>query len=110
MLVGLDWVSTHGAIFFTHHMFMHIFMHTYFSFLSLNSVVIVFCLSSLFLSSNRLRMVPKRKSTSTQNPLRDFGSFGSFDPLPHFSIWFCGEKAHKDFLENFQQRGVHSEC
>ena len=55
-------------------------------------------------------MVPKRKSTSTQNPLRDFGSFGSFDPLPHFSIWFCGEKAHKDFLENFQQRDVHLEC
>ena len=85
-------------------MLMHIFMHTYFSFLSLNSVVIVFCLFfSLSLSSNRLHMTPKRKSTSAQNPLCASRFSGSSDPPPPpFFVQFCDEKARKDFLENFQ--------
>jgi len=31
----------------------------------------------------------------------------SFDPT-HLYIRFCDEKAHKDFLENFSNRGIHS--
>ena len=53
-------------------------------------------------------MAPKRKSTSSHNPLRS-GASSSSDPTPS-NIWFRDEDAQKDFLENFSWRGVHSEC
>ena len=37
------------------------------------------------------------------------GASTSFDPTPS-SIWFRDENARKAFLENFSQRGIHSEC
>ena len=49
---------------------------------------------------------PKRKFTLVRNPLHSGSS--SFDPtLLH--IRFRDEKARKDFLENFSNRGIHSE-
>ena len=52
-------------------------------------------------------MAPKqRKSTPARNPLQ--GSRSSFSVPSH--IWFCDEKAKKDFFENFQAHGVLPEC
>lgn len=52
-------------------------------------------------------MAPKRKSTSTRNPLR-FGASSSSDPtLSH--IRFRDDDAFKAFSENFSRRGIHSE-
>ena len=53
-------------------------------------------------------MAPKRKSTSSQNPLRS-GPSSSSDPTP-FHIQFHDDDARKDFSENFSWWGVHSEC
>ena len=53
-------------------------------------------------------MAPKRKSTSSQNPLR-FGTSSSSDPAPS-SGRFCDNGARKDFSENFCRRGIRSEC
>ena len=53
-------------------------------------------------------MAPKRKSTSSQNPLRFEASTFS-DPTPSH-IRFRDEDARKAFLENFSRRGIHSEC
>ena len=33
----------------------------------------------------------------------------SSDPTP-LHIWFCDEKVHKDFSEDFSNRVIHSEC
>ena len=49
-----------------------------------------------------------RKSTPTRNPPSSRSS--SFDPIPPLHVRFHDEKAQKDFLENFQKRGVHLEC
>ena len=57
--------------------------------------------------SNRLHMVPKRKSTLSRNPLCSGTS--SSDPTPTH-VRFRDEKAHKDFSENFSKCGVHSKC
>ena len=54
-------------------------------------------------------MAPKvHKSILARNPLgsRSFSS----DPILLLHVWFRDEKAWKDFLENFQKRGVHPEC
>ena len=61
---------------------------------------------SLFLSVSCI-MAPKRKSTSSQNPLHS-GVSSSSDPTPSH-VWFRDDKARKDFSENFCRRGVHSE-
>ena len=53
-------------------------------------------------------MAPKHKSTPSQNPLC-FRASTSSDPTPS-SIRFHDEDAQNDFLENFSQQGVHSEC
>ena len=50
-------------------------------------------------------MTPKRKSTSSRNPLQSEASSSS-DPTPS-SIRFRDEDTRKDFLENFSRRGVH---
>ena len=52
-------------------------------------------------------MAPKRKFTSSRNPLRS-GALSSSDPSLSF-IWFRDEDARKDFSENFSRQGVHSE-
>ena len=63
---------------------------------------------SLFLFTLVISMVPKRKSTPSQNPLR-FRASSSFDPTPSH-IRFRDEDARKAFSENFSLRGIHSEC
>ena len=66
-----------------------------------------FLLVSFFPSlSNSLCMAPKGKSTSSRNPLHSRASFSNPTPL---YVWFCDEKAHQDFLENFSQCGIHLE-
>ena len=52
-------------------------------------------------------MAPKRKSTSSQNPLHSRAST-SFNPTPS-SVRFRDEDARKAFSENFSRRGIHSE-
>ena len=52
-------------------------------------------------------MAPKRKSAPSRNPLRS-GASSSSNPTPS-SIRFRDEDARKAFLENFSQRGIHSE-
>ena len=90
-------------------------MHTYFLF---NTFSNIFCYLELFwLSlSPSLSLLfalvcfygTKRKSIPSRNPLC-FGASTSFDSTP-FSVRFHDEKAKLDFLKNFSQRGIHSEC
>ena len=55
-------------------------------------------------------MAPKAyKSTPTRNLLQGSRSSSS-NPVPLLHIRLHDEKAQKDFLENFQKRGIHSEC
>ena len=56
-------------------------------------------------------MTPKRKSIPSCNPLRSGASSSSspFNPTPSH-VQFRDKKAKSDFLENFSQRGIHSEC
>ena len=87
------------------------FMHTYlfFSFLFFVSVLCLCSLSlshSLSLSWIDYTMAPKvRKSTLARNPLSSGSS--SSAPIPSLHVQFRDEKAWKDFLENFQECGVH---
>ena len=53
-------------------------------------------------------MALKRKSTPSQNPLRSGASTSSSNITPSH-VWFCDDKARKDFSENFCGRGIHSE-
>ena len=107
MLVGLDWVFIHDAFkFCTSHVHAY-FMHTYLFFPFL--VCIVMC-CTLSLSWIDCTMAPKAcKSTLAQNPLQGSGFSSSDPPVPPLHVRFCDEKARKDFLENFQKRGIHSE-
>ena len=90
-----------------------IFMHMYSTFsifLILNcfgTFLIVSFPPSLSLVYISCVMAPKRKSTSSWNPLRS-GASTSFDLTPSH-VQFCDEKAKLDFFENFSRRGVHSE-
>ena len=85
------------------------FMHTSFlSFLSLCFLVVTVFSLSLSLSQIDYAMAPKVcKSTPTWNPLGS-ESFSS-DPILPLHIRYRNEKVWKDFLENFQKRGVHPE-
>ena len=51
-------------------------------------------------------MAPKRKSIPAQNPLHSSASTSS-DHAP-LSLRFRNDDAHKEFMENFSQRGIHS--
>ena len=53
-------------------------------------------------------MAPKRKSTPSRNPLYSGASSSSSNPTPSH-IWFCDDKAWKDFSKNFSRRGIHLE-
>ena len=70
-------------------------------------IVSFFPLSLLF--TLVMSMAPKRKSALSQNPLHSRASTSSTNSTPSY-IWFRDKDARKDFLENFSQRGVHSEC
>ena len=92
---------------FARHMFMHFSCISIFSFLFFVSGCDVFC--SLFLSWIDYAMAPKaRKSTPARNHFPGSGPSSS-DHVPPLHVQFCDEKAQKDFLENFQKRGVHPE-
>ena len=91
-----------------------IFIHTYFHFFRFlyTAVIGTFLILSLSLSlflflALVCSMAPKRKSTPSQNPLRSRASSSS-NPTPS-SVWFCDDKARKDFLENFCRRGIYLE-
>ena len=106
---------THDVFIFARHMFMHFSCIRTFFFLFLVSgydVFYVLFFSFLPLSLYRIDciMAPKCKSTPAQKPLHGFGSSTSSNLLPPLHVQFPDEKAQKDFLENFQRRGVHSEC
>ena len=87
-----------------------IFMHTYLQVLIFLYILSYWCFSdclSLFLVLV-CTMAPKRKSTPSQNPLRFRASTSSSSDPTQCHVWFCDEKACKDFLENFCRRGIHS--
>ena len=51
-------------------------------------------------------MAHKHKSTPAQNSLHsDASTFSDHAPL---SLHFRNDDAHKEFMENFSQRGIHS--
>ena len=88
-------------------------MHTYsfFNILAIFEMCWDFsdCLSFFFsfLFTLVVTMAPKRKSTSSQNPLCS-GASTSSDPTPSF-IQFRDEDTRKDFSENFSRRCAHLE-
>ena len=109
MLVGLDWVFTHYAFNFCMSHVHAFFMHTFYLFFPILCCD-VFCSLSLSLSRINYAMAPKAcKSTLAQNPLQGSGFSSSDPPVPPLHVRFCDEKARKDFLENFQKCGIHSE-
>ena len=86
---------------------MHTYLHLSLFFILI--LLVLFCVSlSLPLSFISCSMVPKRKSTPSQNPLRS-GVSTSSDTTPSH-VQFRDDKAHKDFSKNFSRWGIHSEC
>ena len=110
--IGLGWAHDEFSI--ACHMFMHFpCICTLFSIYTcyIWNVLGLFWLSlslPLFSFTLVVSMAPKRKSTPSQNPLC-YGESTSSNPTPSH-IRFCNEDAHKAFLENFSQWGIHSEC
>ena len=94
VLLGLDWAEP--MIFFWNVTCSCIFLHTYlhlFIFLYIDvfgDFLRVSLSPSLFLSVSCI-MSPKRKSTSSQNPLRS-GVYSFSNPTP-FHVWFIDDKA-----------------
>ena len=94
-------------LFMLHITCLCIFMHTYFQFfiflyIDLFGAFLLVSLSpSLFLALV-CSMAPKRKSTSSRNPLCSGASSSSSPSDPTSShVKFLDDKAHKDFSENF---------
>ena len=115
MLLGLDWAKP-MMLFMLHITCSCIFMHMYFQFfiflyIDLFGAFLLVSLSpSLFLALV-CSMAPKRKSTSSRNPLRSGASSSSSPSDPTSShVKFLNDKAHKDFSENFSWRCIHSKC
>ena len=54
-----------------------------------------------------MSLIPKRKSTPAQNPLRSSASSSSDPTLSH--IQFRDDDAFKAFSEKFSRRGIHLE-
>ena len=93
----------HDVYNFACHMFMHTYLQIPYIFILICLVLFCVLLSlSPFISCS---MAPKQKSTSSRNPLY-FGASSSDSTPSHFR--FRDDNAHKDFLENFSQRGIHS--
>ena len=63
---------------------------------------------SLFLVMLVMSIALKRKSTLARNPLHS-GASSSSNHAP-LSLRFRNDDAHKAFMENFSQRGIHLEC
>ena len=113
VLVGLDWAEPIMYLLCMSH--VHAFsMHMYFF---SHILIIVNCFGAFLIVSFSLplllvtlvmSMAPKRKSTLARNPLHS-GASSSSDHTPLF-LWFYNDDAHKAFLENFSQWGIHSEC
>ena len=88
-------------------MFMHFpcirtLYSIYFDIFELLGTFLIVSLSpSLFLFTLVVSMVPKCKSTSSQNPLRSGASISS-NPN-HSHIWFRDEDTQKAFSENFSR-------
>ena len=78
VLIGLDCVEPMMQFPLARHIFMHSF-HAYIPFLFYLFVLGCDCVLFSLSLSDRLRMAPKRKFTSTWNPFR-FGLSSSFDP------------------------------
>ena len=95
-------------------MFMHFPMHTFSTFqytCHLNCfgaflTVSFFPLSILF--TLVVSIAPKCKFSLARNPLHS-GASSFFDHAP-FSLCFRNDDAHKAFMENFSQWGIHLEC
>ena len=108
--VGLGWA--HAVFTIAYHMLIH--FHAYVLYILYILIYwLYWCFSAcLFLSLSLVYvsciMAPKRKSTSSRNPLR-FGAFTSSDPTPSH-IWFHDKKTKSVFFEKFSRQGVHSEC
>ena len=87
-------------------------VHAYvpsFIFILILIVLVLFCMFlSLPLSFVSCSIAPKRKSTSSQNPLCSRASSSS-NTTPSY-VQFHDDKARKDFSENFSRRGIHSKC
>ena len=92
------------------------FMHTYHLFSILLILIYAWYSSVCFsLSLCFLRLVcsmaPKCKSTSSRNPLRSGAASSSPSTNSNPShVQFHDEKARTNFLENFSQHKIHSEC
>ena len=111
---GLGWA--HDAFYVAYHMLMH--FHAYvpsFFYILILICLVLFCVSlslslSLFLALV-CSMAPKRKSTSSRNPLHSGASSSSSpsDPTPSH-VLFHDDKACKGFSKNFSRQGIHLEC
>ena len=97
VLVGLDWVSTHDAIFFSmSHIHAYVLFHSYFW------IVIVICFSLSLSLSDRLHMAPKCKSTPTQNPLGSGGLLFLLIPFPLFMFGSMMGRLSRTSLRTFR--------
>ena len=109
VLVGLDWAKP--MMKFLLHVTCSCISHAYVLHFNIFDICeqfrafLIVTLSLLF--TLVVSMAPKCKSTPSRNPLHSRASTSS-DPTP-LSVWFHDEDAHKDFLENFSRRGIHSE-
>ena len=113
VLIGLDWAEPMMQ-FLLHitwscipYAYVLSFQYTCYIWTALELFWLSFFLSPLLLFTWVVFMAPRRKSASSQNPLRSRTSSSS-DPTPSH-VQFRDEDARKDFSENFSRRGVHSE-
>ena len=113
-VLGLDWPEP-MMLFMLHIICSCIFLHTYFQFFIFlyfyffSAFLRVFLCPSLLLALV-CSMAPRCKSIMSQNPLHS-GACSSSSPsdLTPSHIKFRDDKAHKEFLENFSWRSIHSE-
>ena len=97
VLVGLDWAEL--MILILLHVTFSCIFHAYVPFFSYFDIDVVWyssaCLSLFLFLSDSLRMVPKRKTTPSQNPLHSKASSSS-DSTP-LHVKFRDDKAHQNF-------------
>ena len=87
---------------------IHAYVPSFIFILILIVLVLFRMFLSLPLSFVSCSMAPKRKSTSSQNPLCSRASSSSDTTPSH--IRFHDDKARKDFSKNFSRWGIHSKC
>ena len=104
--IGLDWVQDVYMLHITCScIFMHMYLHSFILILILLVLFYMLLSPFLFLSISCF-MAPKWKSAFSRNPLHSEASSSS-NPTPSH-VWFCDDKAQKDFSENFSRRGINS--